>query len=372
MSNNLGFMIQKTISLVLTIGAYKPFVSVTADELVFGYDDTLVALAHRFYPKNKRPASKMGLLIQRNGTLKETHTIFTGTNMTEFGLINRLNGLDHLPYWKNKPCNNIMASEGSFFPPRDVTGNDILYIYDKDVCRILPIQYRGPTIKHGIRVDLYTPADDVFNSSSSDNQCFHSSNDKCVPQGLQYIGPCQSDAPIYLSFPHFYKADPTLLDAVDGLKPDPEKHETYFKIQPKLGVPLEGKVRVQLNIKVERARNVETVKNFPSIVYPIMWVEEGIEELTPEIRTWIYLAINVGEIGEPLLNYGMIVTGLVILIAIFVKAYKNVVFTKENIEIGMKTLRRRSSFMVNGHNRLMIVRDSYTLLNTNTDEPAIV
>lgn len=41
-----------------------------------------------------------------------------------------------------------------------------------------------------------------------------------------------TDAPIYLSFPHFYKADPTLLDAVDGLKPDPEKHETYFKIQP--------------------------------------------------------------------------------------------------------------------------------------------
>lgn len=56
-------MIQKTISLVLTIGAYKPFVAVTADELVFGYDDTLVALAHRFYPRNKRPASKMGLLI---------------------------------------------------------------------------------------------------------------------------------------------------------------------------------------------------------------------------------------------------------------------------------------------------------------------
>lgn len=69
MSNNLGFMIQKTISLVLTIGAYKPFVSVTADELVFGYDDTLVALAHRFYPKNKRPASKMGLLITVSKTI---------------------------------------------------------------------------------------------------------------------------------------------------------------------------------------------------------------------------------------------------------------------------------------------------------------
>lgn len=41
-----------------------------------------------------------------------------------------------------------------------------------------------------------------------------------------------SGAPVYLSFPHFYKADPKLLDAVDGLKPIENLHQTYFKIQP--------------------------------------------------------------------------------------------------------------------------------------------
>lgn len=39
-------------------------------------------------------------------------------------------------------------------------------------------------------------------------------------------------APVYLSFPHFYQADAELLDAVVGLKPVPELHGTYFKIQP--------------------------------------------------------------------------------------------------------------------------------------------
>lgn len=52
----------KTISLMLTAAKYKPFVSLTAEELVFGYDDTLVSLAHKFYPRNKRPMEKMGLL----------------------------------------------------------------------------------------------------------------------------------------------------------------------------------------------------------------------------------------------------------------------------------------------------------------------
>jgi hypothetical protein len=53
---------KKGISLALAMSAYKPFVSKTADELVFGYDDTLVALAHQFYPRDKRPLAKMGLL----------------------------------------------------------------------------------------------------------------------------------------------------------------------------------------------------------------------------------------------------------------------------------------------------------------------
>lgn len=53
--------------------------------------------------------------LQRNGTLEEVSTIFTGhTDMREFGLINRLNGMDRLPYWPNAPCNSIRASEGGY------------------------------------------------------------------------------------------------------------------------------------------------------------------------------------------------------------------------------------------------------------------
>lgn len=47
-----------------------------------------------------------------------------------------------------------------------------------------------------------------------------------------------------------------------------------MKIQPKIGVPLEGKVRLQVNLKVERAKDIWTVSNFPSIYFPIMWLEE--------------------------------------------------------------------------------------------------
>lgn len=39
-------------------------------------------------------------------------------------------------------------------------------------------------------------------------------------------------APIVVSFPHFYQADPKYINAVEGLNPNKEEHETYLDLQP--------------------------------------------------------------------------------------------------------------------------------------------
>ncbi|KAJ8975761.1 hypothetical protein NQ317_004811 [Molorchus minor] len=370
-SNNLGYWVQKTISLILSMSDYQPFVSITADELVFGYDDKLVALAHQFYPKKKRPSEKNGSAHQRkNGTLPEVHNIYTGmTGMHEFGLLARLDGKDALPFWKDAPCNVLRASEGSFFPPRYFTNSDIVHLYDKDMCRILPMQYRGGVTKHGISADLFTPTDNIFESvdNDPDTKCYCPGNEFCPPKGLQNISPCQFDAPVYLSFPHFLDADPKLIEPFEGLNAVREKHQSYFKIQPKLGVPVEGKIRAQLNLKVDQAPYVTPVKNFPNIIFPIMWVEEGIDDLTPPIRRWIYLATTFADIACPLMTYGFIFLGTCVILGVVVNAYKSLVFTKETIEIGMKNLRRRSSAYIYNSNRFIHRRDTYTLLDLNDD-----
>ncbi|PNF27495.1 hypothetical protein B7P43_G04284 [Cryptotermes secundus] len=371
-SNSLPRLVRMTLSIMLRAMGLEPFVNVTAEEFIFGYDDTLVSLAHKFFPKHRRPLSRMGLLLGRNGTLNEVSTIYTGhTAMEEFGYMDKLNGLDHLPYWPDSPCNNIRASEGSFFPPRKYTHSDVVHVYDKDLCRIIPLHFRGMTTKNGIEAGIYTPPEDIFDlpERQPDNKCYCGENDKtCPAKGLQNIAPCQFGAPAYLSFPHFYQADPALLEAVEGLKPEKEKHQTYFLIQPNLGVPVEGQVRVQFNLKVERSPNIYSVAKFPDIVFPIIWLQEGITELTPSIRHWVYLATTVAEVSAPIFEYGSIVSGILILVGVFIKTYKNVVFTKEALEKGKETLRRGSSFIINGQHRLLIIRDSYSLLNNvNTD-----
>lgn len=133
-------------------------------------------------------------------------------------------------------------------------------------------------------------------------------------------------------------------------------------------MPLEGKVRVQLNLKVENQPYIGVVSNFPDIVFPIMWVEEGIEELTPSIRRWVYLATTFSDVAAPCTSYGLILVGITIIFAVFVKAYNNVMFTHEAIELGKRTIRRGSTLLVNGQHKLLITREQYVLLSNDNDE----
>ncbi|CAH2056079.1 unnamed protein product, partial [Iphiclides podalirius] len=350
----------------------KPFVHVTAEELVFGYNDPLVTLAHYFYPKGKRPNSQMGLLLARNGTLDEVSTIYSGQKMDRFGYLDKVNGLDHLPHWKDKPCNNIRASEGSFFPPRSVTKSDTVYVYDKDLCRIMPLKYRREIYKDGIQAGVYTPSSSTFECAdiNPDNKCY-CEGEQCPPRGLQNISPCQYNAPVFLSYPHFFDADPNLLEPFEGLKPDKKRHETYFYIQDKIGVPLEGFVRVQMNLKVNRAPNIKVnnIHKFPDIMFPVMWIEEGIHEVTTPIWRWIFLATTVGPVAAPAISYSMIIIGLSILITVFVRAYKSFVIGQNSIEIvelGRETIRRGSTLIVHGSHRLVPRDNVYQPLNRSS------
>lgn len=40
------------------------------------------------------------------------------------------------------------------------------------------------------------------------------------------------DAPMFISHPHFYNADPSLLNAVEGLQPSKDKHGLFLDIHP--------------------------------------------------------------------------------------------------------------------------------------------
>lgn len=110
-----------------------------------------------------------------------------------------------------------MIFVGSFFPPRDQTGANIVHVWDKDLCRTLPLQYRGPVEKAGIKADLYTPPDLLFGRTnetpSMEDECFCSDGiATCPPRGLQDISPCQ-----YSKCSRFYKINRILRHTLNSI-----------------------------------------------------------------------------------------------------------------------------------------------------------
>ena len=66
------------------------------------------------------------------------------------------------------------------------------------------------------------------------------------------VSSCKFNAPAFISYPHFYKADPYYLNQFEEgmFQPDKSKHESHVTLEPVSGVPLDFKVRMQINALV--------------------------------------------------------------------------------------------------------------------------
>ena len=87
-----------------------------------------------------------------------------------------------------------------------------------------------------------------------ENFCFNPlpDPDLYLPNGLMNVSTCKFDAPAYVSFPHFYLADPALLEQFPPgtLNPNEEEHGNHLSLMPETGIPLEVEIRMQINALV--------------------------------------------------------------------------------------------------------------------------
>lgn len=61
-------------------------------------------------------------------------------------------------------------------------------------------------------------------------QCY--CNGECTPTGLINVTSCRYGAPVFISLPHFYKTDPSLLSQVQGLDPNEMDHSFSITLEP--------------------------------------------------------------------------------------------------------------------------------------------
>uniref|UniRef100_A0A336LPC4 lysozyme n=1 Tax=Culicoides sonorensis TaxID=179676 RepID=A0A336LPC4_CULSO len=85
------------------------------------------------------------------------------------------------------------------------------------------------------------------------------------------------DAPVVATHPHMLGAAPEYTNLIDGFEPDFRKHQILIDVEPHTGIPLRGGKRVQFNMFLRKVDSIALTKNLRTTLFPIVWVDEGIE-----------------------------------------------------------------------------------------------
>lgn len=113
-------------------------------------------------------------------------------------------------------------------------------------------------------------------TADPENWCFCSGG-VCNPSGVANISTCRFGAPVFVSFPHYYLADPYYIEQVEGLSPDKKLHEFHVDLEPvisaskshlctlmpsffirqEMAVPTAVQARLQVNVLIEPDIDIE-------------------------------------------------------------------------------------------------------------------
>lgn len=124
-----------------------------------------------------------------------------------------------------------------------------------------------------------------------------------------------------VSFPHFYNADPKYINAIDGLSPNQEEHETYLDVNPMTGLPIRACRRGQVNIILNRILGFPRTKLIKETIFPIMYINETatIDDASAAQMRMLLLIVKLAS-NSPVLIVGL---GGILLVVLVVLVYKD-------------------------------------------------
>lgn len=330
MMENLPFAVRLMISATFKTFGEGAFLTKPVGELMWGYDSALVEFLNKYLPGQLPSTGKFGLFAEFNNSNTGLFTIFTGKDdIRKIHDVDSWNGLRELSYWKTPQCNMINGTAGQMWPPF-MTKETTLPFYSPDACRSLELVYQRPGMMSGIPLYRYVAPKTMFANGTdyAPNEGFC----PCRQSGLLNVSSCRHNSPVFISHPHFFNADPVLLDYVQGLRPTEEEHGLFIDIHPQTGVPLNVSIRLQLNLYMKRVSGITETGKISEVVMPMIWFEERgyIDgDILNTFRTSLVILPAVMEY----MQYCFIAVGLVtVIIAAFI--YRRVKASDNELKAG--------------------------------------
>ncbi|XP_039448528.1 protein croquemort-like [Culex pipiens pallens] len=226
-----------------------------------------------------------GYFIERN-TSVEYDGIFrmrTGTDSwTATGQMVTWNNAPTVPHYRGV-CGQVRGSTGQVNPPMTSSqinnpGDFILFI--TDLCSALTLKYDGDFVLNDLEGKVWVGDNRVFDNGHTfpETECQCTAPvDQCpaLKPGMFDVSGCNFGAPLLVSFPHFYLADPSYLNRVSGLSPMRNAHEFRYALHPFSGIPMTVNGRLQYNVDV-KDYGLAVTNGVPDVVMPAFWVEQRV------------------------------------------------------------------------------------------------
>lgn len=270
-SKPVSLKLMMTLALV-TMGQ-RAFMNRTVGEILWGYDDPFVHFLNTYLPDMLPIKGKFGLFVGMNNSNSGVFTVFTGVqNFSRIHLVDKWNGLSKIDYWHSEQCNMINGTSGQMWAPF-MTPESSLEFFSPEACRSMKLTYNESRVFEGIPTYRFTAPDTLFANGSvyPPNEGFC----PCRESGIQNVSTCRFGAPLFLSHPHFYNADPVLSEAVLGLNPNPKEHSLFLDIHPVTGIPMNCSVKMQLSLYIKSVKGIGQTGKIEPVVLPLLWFEQS-------------------------------------------------------------------------------------------------
>lgn len=178
-----------------------------------GYSDNMLTTGSLF--DNDTPFKNVGLMIERNATdfISGNFTVKTGFNdIKNLGKIYKFNNLTELPYHYGEECRELKGSPGEFYPPH-IDISEPIDLFTPAICRSLQYEYEKDGNIEGIFGHRFSLGERTVDNGTKyvENKCYGSGEQ--LPSGLMNVSSCNYGFPMFLSYPHFFLADSSLLQA---------------------------------------------------------------------------------------------------------------------------------------------------------------
>ncbi|XP_068151845.1 protein croquemort [Drosophila tropicalis] len=311
-------IVKKIINFMLNNEGGELYTIKPVGEWIFdGYQDNLTDFLNLFNTTAiDIPYTRFGWLADRNGSLEYDglFTIHTGTDdIANLGRLTHWNGKPETGFY-DMPCGIVNGTTGDLFAPKMNVKEEIT-VFATDACRFMNLRPQGTYEANGLTATRWVGTNETLDSGENfpNQACFCDPRlEECPKTGVVECKACRDKAPIYSSFPHFYLADESYLNAVSGLNPDKSKHEFLLAIEPTTGVPVQVHGRIQINMMLEPDDDYDIYRGVQKVLMPMFWFDQY-AQLTPELASKAKLAINLSSYGI-IFGYSVIAFGSIFLV----------------------------------------------------------